>query len=119
MRLNDKTFRYGILDWDFKMWVWAIPVLNKILKICFETLTFVLRAVPVYVQLLIVYFVLPDLFSFNLSPFVASVIALGLCSGGYVSQIVRCGINSIPKEQWEAQNLLLRRHVPAVLADIA
>jgi hypothetical protein len=22
-----------------------------------------------------------------------------------------------PKEQWEAQNLLLRRHVPAVLAD--
>ncbi|HEX4674167.1 MAG TPA: hypothetical protein VH209_02495, partial [Steroidobacteraceae bacterium] len=24
-----------------------------------------------------------------------------------------------PKEQWEAQNLLLRRHVPAVLADLA
>ena len=24
-----------------------------------------------------------------------------------------------PKEQWEAQNLLLRRHVPAVLADMA
>jgi ATP-dependent Lhr-like helicase len=24
-----------------------------------------------------------------------------------------------PKEQWEAQNLLLRRHVPAVLADFA
>jgi ATP-dependent helicase Lhr and Lhr-like helicase len=23
------------------------------------------------------------------------------------------------KEQWEAQNLLLRRHVPAVLADLA
>jgi ATP-dependent Lhr-like helicase len=24
-----------------------------------------------------------------------------------------------PKEQWEAQNLLLRRHVPAVLSDLA
>jgi ATP-dependent Lhr-like helicase len=24
-----------------------------------------------------------------------------------------------PKEQWEAQNLLLRRHVPAILADLA
>lgn len=73
-----------------------------ILKFCFEGLTFVLRAVPFYVQLLIVYFVLPDIFSFNLSPFAASVVALGVCSGGYVSQVVRCGINSIPKEQWEA-----------------
>jgi len=27
--------------------------------------------------------------------------------------------NLEPKEQWEAQNLLLRRHVPAILADLA
>jgi len=24
-----------------------------------------------------------------------------------------------PQQQWEARNLLLRRHVPAVLADLA
>src|SRR5579872_256846 len=67
-----------------------------------EGITFVYRAVPFYVQLLIVYFVLPDLLGFNLEPFPASVIALGMCSSGYVAQTVRAGINSIPVAQWEA-----------------
>lgn len=67
-----------------------------------EGITFIYRAIPFYVQLLIVYFVLPDLLGFNLAPYPASVIALGLCSSGYVAQIVRAGINSIPSSQWEA-----------------
>jgi His/Glu/Gln/Arg/opine family amino acid ABC transporter permease subunit len=66
-----------------------------------EFLTFVLRAIPFFVQLLLVYFVLPDLLGFNLEPFPASVIALGLCSSGYVAQIVRGGLNSLPQTQWE------------------
>jgi His/Glu/Gln/Arg/opine family amino acid ABC transporter permease subunit len=77
------------------------------LKIPFiEGITFALRAVPFYIQLLIVYFVLPDLLGFNLQPFPASVLALGLCSSGYVAQIVRGGINSIPAVQWEAATTL-------------
>lgn len=71
-----------------------------------EGVTFVYRAVPFFVQLLIVYFVLPDLLGVNLNPFPASVIALGMCSSGYVAQIVRAGINSIPASQWEAAFML-------------
>lgn len=67
-----------------------------------EMITFILRAVPVYVQLLIVYFVLPDLTHINMEAFTASIIALGTCSSAYTAQIVRCGINSIPVEQWES-----------------
>lgn len=67
-----------------------------------ELWTFVLRAIPFYVQLLLVYFVLPDLLGIDLGPFAASVIALGLCSSGYVAQIVRGGINLIPASQWES-----------------
>lgn len=67
-----------------------------------EGITFILRAVPFYVQLLIAYFVLPDILNINLEAFTASIIALGICSSGYVSQVVRCGINSIPVEQWES-----------------
>jgi His/Glu/Gln/Arg/opine family amino acid ABC transporter permease subunit len=67
-----------------------------------ETITFVYRAIPFFVQLLIIYFVLPDLLNFNLEPFAASVIALGMCSSGYVAQIVRGGLNAIPEAQWEA-----------------
>jgi His/Glu/Gln/Arg/opine family amino acid ABC transporter permease subunit len=75
-----------------------VPIISSMV----EGISFVYRAVPFYVQLLIVYFVLPDLFGFNLEPFSASVIALGMCSAGYVAQIVRGGINAIPAPQWEA-----------------
>lgn len=72
----------------------------------FDGITFVLRGVPFYVQLLIAYFVLPDLLGISLSPFAASTISLGLCSAAFTSQIVRSGINSIPTGQWEAAKTL-------------
>ncbi len=75
-----------------------IPILTPVI----EGITFVFRAVPFYVQLMIVYFVLPDLLGFNFAPFPASVLALGLCSSGYIAQIVRSGINAISASQWEA-----------------
>lgn len=73
---------------------WISPVI--------EGITFILRAVPVYVQLLIAYFVLPDLLGIELEAFTAGIIALSLCSAGYTAQIVRGGLNAVPKEQWEA-----------------
>jgi His/Glu/Gln/Arg/opine family amino acid ABC transporter permease subunit len=71
-----------------------------------EAVSFALRAIPFYVQLLIVYFILPDLLGVSLEGFTLAVIALGVCSSGYVSQIVRCGINSIAQDQWEAAKTL-------------
>jgi polar amino acid transport system permease protein len=75
-----------------------VPVISRALDI----ITFVLRGVPFYVQLLIVYFVLPDLININLSPVLAGIISLGLCSAAYSSQLIRGGINAIADEQWEA-----------------
>ena len=79
-----------------------IPVISTLV----EGIAFVYRAIPFYVQLLIVYFVLPDLMGFNLEPFSASVISLGMCSAGYVAQIIRGGLNTIPLAQWEAAEVL-------------
>lgn len=73
---------------------------------CIEAVMFILRAVPFYVQLLLVYFVLPDLLGIDFDVFNASWIALGICSSGYVAQAIRAGINSIAKEQWEAAKTL-------------
>ena len=42
-------------------------------------------------------------------------VPIALLAGGEVRFLEKLE----PKEQWEAQNLLLRRHVPAVLADLA
>jgi polar amino acid transport system permease protein len=68
--------------------------------------TFVFRGVPFFVQLLIAYFVLPDIFGVDVPVFVAASCSLGLCSAAYVSQIVRTGINSVPVGQWEAAMVL-------------
>jgi polar amino acid transport system permease protein len=75
---------------------------SRLITPIIEGSTFILRAVPFYVQLLIAYFVLPDILNIHMEAFTASIFALGACSAGYVSQVVRCGIDSIPKEQWEA-----------------
>lgn len=79
-----------------------IPFISPVI----ETLTFVLRAVPFFVQLLIVYFVFPDLLGINLDVFPASIVALGTCSSGYVCQIIRGGLNAIHPSQWEAAFVL-------------
>jgi len=67
-----------------------------------DAYVFCVRGIPFFVQLLMVYFVLPDLLGLNLSPFAAGVLALGLCSAGYVAEIVRSGINALPDGQWDA-----------------
>ncbi len=69
---------------------------------CIYGYVFILRAIPAYVQVLIVYFVLPEILSINLSAPLAAIIALGFCSSAYTAEIIRSGINAIPAGQWEA-----------------
>ncbi len=64
--------------------------------------TFITKGIPAYVQILIAYFVVPSLLHINISGFFAASIALALCSSGYVTEIVRSGINAIPNGQWDA-----------------
>lgn len=53
-------------------------------------------------QLMIVYFGLPQLLGFQIDQFWAAVVALSLNSAAYVSEIIRAGINAIDKGQKEA-----------------
>ncbi len=62
----------------------------------------VVRGTPLFVQVLIVYYALPEILGMTLSPFTAGVIALGVNSTAYISEIVRGGIDSISDGQWEA-----------------
>ena len=68
--------------------------------------TRVLRGIPFYLQLLIVYFVLPLCIGCSLSAFWASVLALGLCSSAYVGQIICGGIQAYDRALWEMTKLL-------------
>lgn len=67
---------------------------------------FLARGIPAYVQLLLMYFVIPSMLHINISPLLAAIIALGFCSAGYVIEIIRSGINAVPRGQWEAAAVL-------------
>ncbi len=99
------------------------PIIHGIATLYVE----VIRGIPLMVQLLYIWFALPQLFDIlghklkaisatanvgqylvdlRLSPFVAAVMGLSICYGAYMSEIFRAGIESIPKGQMEAARSL-------------
>lgn len=64
--------------------------------------TFIAKGIPAYVQILIAYFVIPAIIGITVPAFIAAIGALAFCSSGYVTEIVRSGINTIPRGQWDA-----------------
>ena len=61
----------------------------------------VFRGTSLLVQLYWIFFVLP-LFGITLEKFTAGFIAVALNLGAYGAELVRGGIQSVPKGQWEA-----------------
>lgn len=59
------------------------------------------RGTSLLVQLYWIFFVLP-LFGLTLPKFVAGFLSVGLNIGAYGAELVRGGIQSVPKGQWEA-----------------
>ncbi len=60
------------------------------------------RATPIFVQLLWVNYVWPELFGWPKSFFTAGWVALALQSSGYLAETFRAGIEGVPKGQREA-----------------
>jgi len=75
---------------------------NPFSTVLLNSFVWIIRGTPLFVQVLIVYYALPEVIGISLSPFTAGVIALGINSMAYISEIVRGGINAIPEGQWEA-----------------
>ena len=61
----------------------------------------VIRNTPVLVQMLLLYLGLPE-FGIRLSPLVSVLIALSVNNGAYLGEIIRGGLQSVPKGQLEA-----------------
>lgn len=60
-----------------------------------------MRATPLLLQLIYIYFVLPTV-GIRLDPFVAGVIGLSLNYSAYLSEVYRSGIQAIPRGQLDA-----------------
>lgn len=85
----------------------SMKLLNKISKIYLA----IIRGTPVMVQLLIIYYIIFS--SVNVNKILVAVIAFGINSGAYVSEILRSGFKGIDPGQIEAgRSLGLRfRHI--------
>ena len=60
----------------------------------------VVRGTPVILQLMIIYYVIFETVDINIV--LVGILAFGINSGAYVSEIIRAGINSVPDGQMEA-----------------
>lgn len=63
-----------------------------------------IRGIPLLVQLMFLYYALGSLI--HIEGIVAAIIALSICFGAYMGEIIRAGIQSIPKGQSEAATAL-------------
>lgn len=80
---------------------------NWILKSVSFVYIWLIRGTPVLVQILFVYYAVPALFpSLQLNEFWAAVFALGLNVGAYNGEVIRAGIEAVPKGQTEAARSL-------------
>lgn len=73
----------------------------------------VIRGTPVVVQLLIIYFVIFG--SVDISKILVAIVAFGFNSGAYVAEIIRSGIMSIDKGQFEAGRSLGLNHTQTMI----
>ncbi len=87
--------------------VFALGRRSKIVEIRVVVGSFVefIRRTPILVQIYFIYFVLPEI-GIVLPGFATGVIALGLHTGAYMSEVYRAGIESVPRGQWEAAKAL-------------
>jgi len=86
----------------------AIPSLAKNKFLTYINIGYVeiVRAVPLLVLILWIYYGLPIITGISFSPFVSGIIALSISESAFQAEIFRAGINSIKNSQWEAGSSL-------------
>ena len=72
----------------------------KILNLISKAYVTIIRGTPSTLQLMIIYYVIFK--ATNINIVLVGIMAFGINSGAYVSEIIRAGISSIDKGQWEA-----------------
>jgi His/Glu/Gln/Arg/opine family amino acid ABC transporter permease subunit len=74
----------------------------------------VIRGTPMLVQLVLIFYGLPQIIGFRLEPFTAAFLTFGINSGAYTSEIVRGGVQSIDRGQMEAARSLGMTYLQAM-----
>lgn len=78
---------------------------NIVLRYFSTLFTWIFRGTPMILQLFFFYYALP-MMGVTLTPFTAAIIGLSLNCGAYMAEIIRGGIISVDKGQFEASKAL-------------
>lgn len=87
----------------------------KLLKWFADAYTSIFRGTPLILQLMIIYFAVPQLTGYDIPAFLSAILAFGLNSAAYVSEIIRAGIMAVDKGQTEAAEALGVPYRPMML----
>src|SRR5699024_8855985 len=79
---------------------------NPLLKWFADAYTSIFRGTPLILQLMIIYFAVPQLTGYDISSYLTAITAFGLNSSAYVSEIIRAGILAVDRGQMEAAQAL-------------
>lgn len=79
---------------------------TKSIRFIASSYTSVFRGTPLLVQLGLIYYATPQLTGYVISAFEAGILTFALNSAAYSSEIIRAGIQSVDKGQWEAAQML-------------
>lgn len=75
---------------------------NRVLNAVGNVYTSIFRGTPLILQLMLFHYAVPQLTGYDISPFTSAILAFGLNSAAYVSEIIRAGIQAVDKGQTEA-----------------
>ncbi|KTD02041.1 amino acid ABC transporter permease [Legionella feeleii] len=84
----------------------AILRYNGMAKLLINRFVSIIRGTPLILQLSFIYFAVPGLLGLRPDILVAGILTFGLNSSAYIAEILRSGIDSLPKGQFEAAKTL-------------
>ncbi|MBZ0225548.1 MAG: ABC transporter permease subunit [Comamonas sp.] len=86
----------ALLLWRFPQWI------GRSVSIFAQIFILLIRGTPIVVQVMFIYFALPLLVNLRIDGFTAAIFTLMINSGAYIAEIVRAGLQSVPKGLHEA-----------------
>ncbi|MDX8359672.1 amino acid ABC transporter permease [Cytobacillus sp. IB215316] len=78
----------------------------KVLVLLADVYTSIFRGTPLILQIVIIYYGLPEIIGVEIGQMPAAIIAFSLNSAAYISEIIRAGILAVDKGQKEAAQAL-------------
>ena len=78
----------------------------RVLRAVLKTFVWIIRGTPLMLQIMFIYFLLPQVLPFRVDRFWAVIFAFVINYAAYFAEIFRSGIQSIPAGQYEAAKVL-------------